>query len=154
MEASFLHSPYINFLITILVLRNLWLYYITWHFKCHYIWHFILALYFIAISIINTIVNVEDLIENYRHQISNRCHLLNIFLKNYSKRCSICGYDPMIIKPGIYSFINGKNYVVTSCAEGINNISNGEVIIYSKRPFVANMCLCQTISNHLTISII
>lgn len=46
---------------------------------------------------------------------------------------------PEIIKSGIYSFDKEKFYIDTSSVEGINNISNGEIVTFKKRPSRANM---------------
>ena len=48
-------------------------------------------------------------------------------------------YNPIIIKSGIIKFDKEKTYLDTSCIEGINNISSGELIIVEKRPSRANM---------------
>lgn len=57
----------------------------------------------------------------------------------HDDRCLINEYDPFIIKSGIVKFDKEKTYLDTSCVEGINNISSGELITYSKRPSRANM---------------
>ena len=60
-------------------------------------------------------------------------------LQIYEEKVSIEHYNPEIIKSGITKFDKIKTYIDTSTLEGINNISDGEVIEYNKRPSRANM---------------
>ena len=60
-------------------------------------------------------------------------------LNSYRDSCLISDYNPEIIKSGIDKFDIEKAYLDTSCVEGINNVSEGELITYSKRPSRANM---------------
>lgn len=89
--------------------------------------------------IVNTIGSVDDLIENYHSQADKICLTLVQSLSVYDDRCLINEYDPFIVKSGIVKFDKEKTYLDTSCVEGINNISSGELITYSKRPSRANM---------------
>lgn len=89
--------------------------------------------------IVNTIGSVDNLIENYQSQIYNICSILEKALTIYETQCTINEYDPEIIKSGIVKFDKEKTYLDTSCVEGINNISSGELITYAKRPSRANM---------------
>lgn len=89
--------------------------------------------------IINTIGSVDYLIENYHSQVDKICLTLVQSLSVYDDRCLINEYDPFIIKSGIVKFDKEITYLDTSCVEGINNISSGELITYSKRPSRANM---------------
>ena len=89
--------------------------------------------------IVNTIGSVDDLIENYQSQIYNICALLECALDVYKNKCFISEYNPIIIKSGIIKFDKEKTYLDTSCIEGINNISSGELITVEKRPSRANM---------------
>lgn len=89
--------------------------------------------------IVNTIGSVDDLIENYQSQIYNICALLERALDVYKTKCFISEYNPIIIKSGIKKFDKEKTYLDTSCIEGINNISSGELITVEKRPSRANM---------------
>ena len=89
--------------------------------------------------IVNTIGSVDDLIENYQKRIETICDILNMSLQIYEDKVSIEYYNPEIIKSGITKFDKIKTYVDTSTLEGINNISDGEVIEYNKRPSRANM---------------
>lgn len=57
----------------------------------------------------------------------------------YKEKTTISEYAPEIIKSGISRFDKSKNYLDTSCVEGINNISSSELIEYNKRPSRANM---------------
>lgn len=79
------------------------------------------------------------MIENYQSQIKSICNILEWVLCQYDKKCVIANYDPIIIKSGIDKFDKEKTYLDTSCVEGINNISNGELITYTSRPSRANM---------------
>ena len=94
--------------------------------------------------IVNTIGSVDDLIENCQQQIDKICSILTTALTQFSDYKPISTYNPKIIKSGISSFDKNKIYLDTSSVEGINNISNGETITFSKRPSRANM---QPISN-------
>ena len=89
--------------------------------------------------IVNTIGSVDELIENYQSQADKICQALEQALSVHDDRCLINEYDPFIIKSGIVKFDKEKTYLDTSCVEGINNISSGELITYSKRPSRANM---------------
>lgn len=89
--------------------------------------------------IVNTIGSVDDLIENYQSQIDKICSILTTALSKYNSLTSISNYNPKIVKSGITSFDKNKIYLDTSSVEGINNISNGETITFSKRPSRANM---------------
>ncbi len=60
-------------------------------------------------------------------------------MRVYENRVAIEHYNPKIIKSGIIKFDKTKTYIDTSTLEGINNISDGEVIEYYKRPSRANM---------------
>ena len=60
-------------------------------------------------------------------------------LQIYEEKVSIEHYNPEIIKSGITKFDKIKTYIDTSTLEGVNNISDGEVIEYNKRPSRANM---------------
>ena len=60
-------------------------------------------------------------------------------LQIFEDKVSIEHYNPNIIKSGISKFDKIKIYIDTSTLEGINNISDGEVIEYNKRPSRANM---------------
>ena len=64
---------------------------------------------------------------------------LEVSLQLYEEKRSISEYAPEIIKSGINKFDKTKNYLDTSCVEGINNISSSELIEYNKRPSRANM---------------
>lgn len=89
--------------------------------------------------IVNTIGSVDDLIENKQKQIDKICLFLEVSLQLYEEKRSISEYAPEIIKSGINKFDKTKNYLDTSCVEGINNISSSELIEYNKRPSRANM---------------
>jgi len=89
--------------------------------------------------IVNTIGSVDDLIENYQQEIDKICELLDKSLLQFPNRVEISSYNPKIIKSGIESFFNSKEYLDTSSVEGVNNISVGEKITISKRPSRANM---------------
>ncbi len=89
--------------------------------------------------IVNTIGSVDELIESYQSQADKICQTLEQALSVHDDRCLINEYDPFIIKSGIVKFDKEKTYLDTSCVEGINNISSGELITYSKRPSRANM---------------
>lgn len=89
--------------------------------------------------IVNTIGSVDDLIENKQIQINKICMLLEESLQLYEEKIAISEYAPKIIKSGINRFDKAKNYLDTSCVEGINNISSSELIEYNKRPSRANM---------------
>ncbi len=89
--------------------------------------------------IVNTIGSIDELIENYQSQADKICQTLEQALSVHDYRCLINEYDPFIIKSGIVKFDKEKTYLDTSCVEGINNISSGELITYSKRPSRANM---------------
>ena len=67
------------------------------------------------------------------------CNFLDTSLKVYSNKVTIEHYNPKIIKSSITRFDKTKTYIDTSTLEGINNISDGEVIEYNKRPSRANM---------------
>ena len=60
-------------------------------------------------------------------------------LKKYPDKTTFEYYNPNIIKSGISLFDKTKVYVDTSTIEGVNNISEGEIISYNKRPSRANM---------------
>ncbi|MCI6107220.1 MAG: restriction endonuclease subunit S [Candidatus Faecimonas sp.] len=89
--------------------------------------------------IVNTIGSIDDLIENYNDQIAKICNILSTTLNKYNEITYISYYEPEIIKSGINTFDKEKIYLDTSSINGINNLSNGEVITYSKRPSRANM---------------
>ena len=89
--------------------------------------------------IVNTIGSIDDLIENYQQEIDKICELLDKSLLKYPNRVEISSYNPKIIKSGINSFFNSKEYLDTSSVEGVNNISAGEEITICKRPSRANM---------------
>ena len=89
--------------------------------------------------IVNTIGSVDDLIENYQKRINRICTILSISLRKYDEKVSIEYYKPKIIKSGIVKFDKTKVYTDTSTIEGINNMSDGEIITFSKRPSRANM---------------
>ena len=89
--------------------------------------------------IVNTIGSVDDLIENYQKRINKICNILSISLKKYRNKVTIEHYAPIIIKSGIIKFDKTKVYTDTSTIEGINNMSNGEIITFNKRPSRANM---------------
>lgn len=89
--------------------------------------------------IVNTIGSVDDLIENYQYQMYNICSLLKQAIAIYKTKCFISEYNPIIIKSGIIKFDKEKIYLDTSCVEGINNISSGELITNERRPSRANM---------------
>lgn len=91
------------------------------------------------LHIVNTIGSVDDLIENKQKQIDKICLFLEVSLQLYEEKRSISEYAPEIIKSGINKFDKTKNYLDTSCVEGINNISSSELIEYNKRPSRANM---------------
>ena len=89
--------------------------------------------------IVNTIGSVDDLIENYQKRINRICTILSISLRKYDEKVPIEYYKPKIIKSGIVKFDKTKVYTDTSTIEGINNMSDGEIITFSKRPSRANM---------------
>ncbi|KDE41722.1 hypothetical protein NPL7_02280, partial [Metamycoplasma hyosynoviae] len=89
--------------------------------------------------IVNTIGSVDNLIENYQERINKICYILFISLKKYTEKISIKYYEPKIIKSGITKFDKTKIYIDTSKIEGINNMSNGNIITFNKRPSRANM---------------
>ncbi len=89
--------------------------------------------------IVNTIGSLDDLIENYQKRVSKTCDLLSISLKKYQNKTTIDFYNPKIIKSGITTFDKTKVYTDTSIIEGINNMSDGEVITFNNRPSRANM---------------
>lgn len=89
--------------------------------------------------IVNTIGSIDDLIENYQQEIDKICELLDKSLLQYLNKVEISVYKPRLIKSGIDSFSNSKEYLDTSSVEGVNNISAGEEITISKRPSRANM---------------
>ncbi|UTO27591.1 restriction endonuclease subunit S [Metamycoplasma hyosynoviae] len=89
--------------------------------------------------IVNTIGSVDNLIENYQERINKICNILFISLKKYTEKISIKYYEPKIIKSGITKFDKTKIYIDTSKIEGINNMSNGNIITFNKRPSRANM---------------
>lgn len=69
----------------------------------------------------------------------NICSLLKQAIAIYKTKCFISEYNPIIIKSGIIKFDKEKIYLDTSCVEGINNISSGELITNERRPSRANM---------------
>lgn len=77
--------------------------------------------------------------ENYQQEIDKICELLDKSLLQYLNKVEISVYKPRLIKSGIDSFSNSKEYLDTSSVEGVNNISAGEEITISKRPSRANM---------------
>ena len=79
------------------------------------------------------------MIENYQERINKICNILTISLKKYKDKIAIEFYSPKIIKSGIIKFDKAKVYTDTSTIEGINNMSNGELITFIKRPSRANM---------------
>ena len=79
------------------------------------------------------------MIENYQSQADKICTILEQALSVSDEKCLINEYNPAIVKSGIVKFDKEKTYLDTSCVEGINNISSGELITYSKRPSRANM---------------
>lgn len=79
------------------------------------------------------------MIENYQKEIDKICELLNKSLAKYDTKVEISKYNPMIIKSGIEAFSGNKEYLDTSSIEGVNNISDGEIITINKRPSRANM---------------
>ncbi|MDD7894833.1 restriction endonuclease subunit S [Metamycoplasma hyosynoviae] len=89
--------------------------------------------------IVNIIGSVDNLIENYQERINKICNILFISLKKYTEKISIKYYEPKIIKSGITKFDKTKIYIDTSKIEGINNMSNGNIITFNKRPSRANM---------------
>lgn len=89
--------------------------------------------------IVNTIGSIDDLMENYQQEIDKICELLDKSLLQYLNKVEISVYKPRLIKSGIDSFSNSKEYLDTSSVEGVNNISAGEEITISKRPSRANM---------------
>ena len=64
---------------------------------------------------------------------------MSLSLKKYSDKVALDYYNPSIIKSGIIKFDKIKVYTDTSTIEGINNISDGEIITFNKRPSRANM---------------
>lgn len=58
---------------------------------------------------------------------------------SFSERVPLEYYNPKIIKSGIDSFENEKDYIDTSSIEGVNNIIGREAITIKKRPSRANM---------------
>ena len=89
--------------------------------------------------IVDTIGSVDDLIENYDNQTNEICSLLKTELRKFSSVIPISCYNPKIIKSGIKPFVATKIYLDTSSAEGINEISSGEIVTFDKRPSRANM---------------
>lgn len=79
------------------------------------------------------------MIENYQQEVDKICELLDKSLLLYPNKVEISEYHPKLIKSGIESFADYKEYLDTSSVEGINNISNGETISLNKRPSRANM---------------
>ena len=79
------------------------------------------------------------MIENCQEKINKICKILSISLKKYENKVTIEDYDPIIIKSGIIKFDKTKVYTDTSTIEGINNMSDGEIITFNKRPSRANM---------------
>ena len=69
----------------------------------------------------------------------NICSLLKQAIAIYKTKCFISEYNPIIIKSEIIKFDKEKIYLDTSCVEGINNISSGELITNERRPSRANM---------------
>ncbi|WP_373437695.1 restriction endonuclease subunit S [Metamycoplasma equirhinis] len=57
----------------------------------------------------------------------------------YSDKIALDYYNPTIIKSGIIKFDKTKVYIDTSTIEDINNMSDGEIITFNKRPSRANM---------------
>ena len=89
--------------------------------------------------IVNTIGSVDDLIENYQERIYKIADILSKSLERYPNKTTIDYYQPFLIKSGIDTFDNEKEYLDTSSVEGINSISGGEIITYGQRPSRANM---------------
>lgn len=67
------------------------------------------------------------------------CELLSLSLKKYPDKVALDYYNPIIIKSGIIKFDKTKVYTDTSTIEGINNMSDGEILTFNKRPSRANM---------------
>jgi len=78
-------------------------------------------------------LSVFDLLSN------EICSLLKTELRKFSSVIPISCYNPKIIKSGIKPFVATKIYLDTSSAEGINEISSGEIVTFDKRPSRANM---------------
>ena len=79
------------------------------------------------------------MIENYQKRINKIADILSKSLERYPNKTTIDYYQPILIKSGINTFDNEKEYLDTSSVEGINNISSGEIITYDQRPSRANM---------------
>ena len=79
------------------------------------------------------------MIENYQERINKIADILYKSLERYPNKTTIDYYQPILIKSGINTFDNEKEYLDTSSVEGINNISSGEIITYDQRPSRANM---------------
>ena len=77
--------------------------------------------------------------ENYQERIKKIVDILSKSLEKYQRKTTIDNYDPILIKSGIKKFDSNKEYLDTSSVDGINNISVGKIITYSKRPSRANM---------------
>lgn len=72
-------------------------------------------------------------------QATKICTLLVRSLENYKQKRLFKEYNPKIIKSGISIYDNFKEYIDTSCIDGVNNFQNGEMIPFNKRPSRANM---------------
>ena len=79
------------------------------------------------------------MIENYQERIYKIADILSKSLERYPNKTTIDYYQPFLIKSGIDTFDNEKEYLDTSSVEGINSISGGEIITYGQRPSRANM---------------
>ena len=79
------------------------------------------------------------MIENYQKRINKIADILSKSLERYPNKTTIDYYQPILIKSGIITFDNEKEYLDTSSVEGISNISSGEIITYDQRPSRANM---------------
>lgn len=82
---------------------------------------------------------MDDLIENYQKEVDKISELLDKSLMQFSDKVEISKYNPKLIKSGLDSFTGNKDYLDTSSMEGINNISDGEIVSFIKRPSRANM---------------
>ena len=90
--------------------------------------------------IVDTIGSLDDLLENLKEQKDKIIFIIQEKLKEFtSGSIDFSELKPEIIKSGIYSFDNEKFYIDTSSVEGINNISNGEIVTFKRRPSRANM---------------
>ena len=90
--------------------------------------------------IVDTIGSLDNLLDNLKDRKVKIISIIQSKLKEFtSGTIDFSELKPEIIKSGIYSFDKEKFYIDTSSVEGINNISNGEIVTFKKRPSRANM---------------